>query len=60
MPICYYCQDKFLYTQTFSGLKGSYCQSCWHKIYHVYTALEMIKDEPALKQFAEKIIVNEQ
>lgn len=60
MPtICYYCQEtNYMAPSKFSGLKGSYCQTCWHKIYTVYTALELIKEEPALKQFAERIIIN--
>jgi hypothetical protein len=53
---CGYCKDKIALAHNgFSGIKLKFCQSCWHKIYNVSSALQRLEQEPQLLNFVLKI-----
>lgn len=53
---CGYCKDKIALAHNgFSGIDAKFCQTCWHKIYIVYSVFRLLNREPELLEFANKI-----
>ena len=57
MAKCGYCKDKIALAHNgFSGIENvKFCQTCWHKIYSIHNAMELLAREPDIIKFVIQI-----